>query len=348
MQVKAIPREKMDAWPLSEAGLPVRVVNAVRDVPIQTAGQLRTLPDSDLLKLRSLGRISLGHVHAFFKLCAQIEQGRLRFASIQEVFALRLDDSERAVLAARYGLDRDSEKVGRHHVTLQKIADTAQITRERVRQIQDAGLLNLRSRLAQACLQPFYEYLSAQLDLKGGISSCKDLTALRSEPALGGLNPCGIMQLLSDANPARLVSCHDFFTTFPLGFVQKLEARLVALLEEAGAPLTLDELCKKAGPETLGPLRHPGEAIGCLLDHCPEVAVTADQRYFLYRNGAQVFVAEILSRMERPAHYRKVTTAFNEALKPGKRKGAGFMLGLLIATPRCTRVDRGIYDLKAE
>ncbi len=348
MQVKAIPREEIDAWLLSEAGLPVRVVNAVRIVPVQTVGQLRKLPDSDLLKLRSLGRISLGHIHSFLRHCGQIEQGRLRFASIQEVFALVLDESERAVLTARYGLDLDPAKTGQARVTLQQIADTVQITRERVRQIQDAGLLHLRSRLARACLQPFYEFLSAQLSRKGGIASREDLAALRSEPALAGLNPCGLARLLSEANPAQLVTHHGFFTTFQKGFIEEVEARLVALLEEAGAPLTRDELCRKAGPEALGPLKDPAGAIECLLDHCPAVAAAKDGRYFLYRNGAQAFVVEILSRMERPAHYRKITAAFNEALKPLKRKGAGFMLGLLIATPRCTRVDRGIYDLKAE
>lgn len=348
MQVRAINREEIDAWPIEEAGLPVRVVNAVRTVPVRSVGELRQLPDSHLLKLRSLGRISLGHVHSFFRTCGQIEQGRQRFGTIQEIFALCLDDAERAVLTARYGLDHDPEKPLRRRTTLQHIADAKQITRERVRQVQDAGLRNLQSRLARACLQPFYDFLCAQLDRKSGLAGGADILPLRSEPALGGLNPQGLLRLLSEVEPERLVSHHGYFSTLPLDFLQALESRLKTLLSQAGRPLTLEELMTRAGPESLAPFKQPAAALECLLNHDPDVAATTDRRFFLYGDGARAFVLEILARMERPAHYRKITTTFNEALKPEKRKGAGFMLELLIGTPRCTRVDRGIYDLKAE
>ncbi|MBP7830278.1 MAG: hypothetical protein KA248_10210 [Kiritimatiellae bacterium] len=323
-------------------------MNAVRVVPVKTVGQLRELADSDLLKLRSLGRISLGHVHSFLRTCGQIEQGRQRFGTIQEVFALCLDDAERAVLAARYGLDRDPEKPSRRRTTLQQIADAKQITRERVRQVQDAGLRNLQSRLARACLQPFYDFLCAQLERKGGLAGVTDLMSLRSEPALGGMHPHGLLRLLSEVDPARLASRHGYFSTLPLEFLLSLEARMKTLLSQSGRPLTLEELLDRAGPEALAPLRQPAAALEALLNHDPDIAATTDGRFFLYGAGAGVFALEILSRMERPAHYRKITTAFNEALKPEKRKGAGYMLELLIGTPRCTRVDRGIYDLKAE
>ncbi|HRZ12901.1 MAG TPA: sigma factor-like helix-turn-helix DNA-binding protein [Kiritimatiellia bacterium] len=348
MQVAAISREELDAWPIAEAGLPVRVVNAVREVPVSTVGQLRQLPDPDLLKLRSLGRISLGHIHAFFRICGQIEQGRQRFGTVQEVFALCLDDAERNVLAGRYGLDRDPEKPSRRRMTLQQIADAGHITRERVRQIQDAGLRKLQSRIAQVCLQPFYDYACGQVEKRGGLAGGAELLGLRSEPAMGGLNPLGLMRLLSEVRSARLVHYNGFFSTFSLDFLQALESRLTAILSQAGQPLSLDELMKRAGTETLASLREPAAAIECLLDHAPAVASTTDRRFFLYRNGAGPYVVEVLGRLDRPAHYRKITSTFNESLKPAKRKGAGYVLELLIATPRCTRVDRGIYDLKAE
>lgn len=348
MQVAAISREELDAWPLAEAGLPVRVVNAVREVPVQSVGQLRQLPDSELLKLRSLGRISLGHVHSFLRLCGQIEQGRQRFGTIQEVFALCLDDAERNVLAGRYGLDRDPEKPARRRMTLQQIADMEHITRERVRQIQDAGLRKLQSRIAQVCLQPFYDFACGQVEKRGGLASGAELLGLRSEPALGGLNPLGLLRLMSEVRPARLVCYNGFFSTYSLDFLRTLESRLASILSQAGQALALEDLMNRAGAEILAPLREPAAAIECLLDHAPAVAATVDRRFFLYRNGAGPFVVEVLGRLERPAHYRKITSAFNESLKPAKRKGAGYVLELLIATPRCTRVDRGIYDLKAE
>lgn len=348
MLVKPIPREEIDSWLVEESGLPVRVVNAVRQVDIRTVGQLRAQPDSELIKLRSLGRISLENIHNFFKICGQIEQGKQKFQSFKEVFALILNEPARRVLAARYGFDRTNGKVARDHATLQEIADATHVTRERVRQIQEAAIARLRSRLAQAYLQPFYDYLIEQLNQRGRIIGAEDLAPLQSDPVLAGWNACGVLLLLSDVSPARLTSYHDFFTALPPETIQRLEDWLIKVLEDEGAPLSLDALCKKVGPDALKPLDRPREAVACILDHAPDVGATLDQRYFLYRNGAQAFLVEVLSSMERPVHYRKIASAFNDRMKPNKRKGAGFILDLLNAHPRCTRVDRGIYDLKAD
>lgn len=348
MRVKSSTREEIDAWPLTETGLPIRVINAVRPAQVTTVGQLRLLGDSELIKLRSLGRTSLGHVHSFFKLCGQIEQGRLAFSSLGEVFSLLLDESQQSVLIARYGLDQKGLGVARHPMTLQQIADMRHITRERVRQIQERALAALHSRLALACLQPFYDRVSEALDQLGGVGGVADLDFLQSDPAFGGWSLGGTLHLLSNANPARLSCRYDYFSNLPLDYLQRLEAALLQQLEKSGVPETIEVLQQESDAALMTELKQPRPVIACILDHAPEVAATTDGRYFLYRNGATYFLTDVLSRLERPAHFRKITAAFNEGLKPQKRKGAGFVLKLLAESPRCIRVDRGTYDLKAD
>lgn len=334
---------------MADAGLPVRVVNSVVPAGVATIGQLRTWSDQQLLSLRSLGRISLGHVRGFFKLCGQIEQGRQTFRDIQEVFSIFLDDSEFGVVSARYGFKRQDLAASRNCATLQRIGDEQRKTRERIRQIQETALKKLQSRLALVCLRPFYERISTFLGERGGSATCKDLAPLQGDTILAGHNICGVLLLLSDLSPGELTFYHGFFSALRLGTVQATESQVMAFLDQEGRPLPLARIL-----ETLPPV--PGleqaeqrqRTVGCIMDHCPAVAATLDGRYFLYRNGTQGFLVEILRQMERPTHYRKVTEAFNERLKPLSRKGAGFILEMLNSNPQCTRVDRGIYDLKAD
>ena len=150
----------IDAWPVDESGLPVRVVNSVLTAGVTTVGQLRAQSDQDLLALRSLGRISLGHIRSFFKLCGQIEQGKQSFNSIRELLPLFLDAPEMKVVTARYGFELEEPTASRNCATLQEIGDAEHKTRERVRQVQETAMQKLRSRLATVCLEPFYIFFA--------------------------------------------------------------------------------------------------------------------------------------------------------------------------------------------
>ncbi len=349
LQVPPIKRETIEGWLVAESGLPIRVVNSVLPAGVTRIGELRKWSDQDLLNLRSLGRISLDHIHSFFRLCNQIEQGKQRFQNIREVFNICLDGPEFEVLSARYGFDRPEMAASRQWTTLQEIGDAEHKTRERVRQVEETAVRKLRSRVAAACLQPFYAYFVSFLEEHGRAAACPDLEPVRRDPILAAYNVCGILLLLCDLHPDRITFYNDFFTLLPEAAVRQVESHALAVLGKEARPVTLDEILKKA-PE----LPHlPGaedrrRVTGHVLDHCASVAATQDNRYFLYSSGSESFLVEILQGLERPVHYRALTNAFNERLKPLSRKGAGFVLELLNANPKCTRVDRGIYDLIAE
>lgn len=342
-----VGRETIDAWPVDASGLPVRVVNSVLTAGVTTVGQLRAQSDQDLLGLRSLGRISLGHIRSFFKLCGQIEQGKQSFDNIRELLPLFLDGPEMKVVTARYGLEIEELALAKNCATLQEIGDAEHKTRERVRQIQETAMQKLRSRLATVCLEPFYILFAALLEARGTSVTCADVATLKNEAPAGGYNLCGVLMLLSDLHPERFTFHNDFFSTLSEQTIQTMESQAIELLNRSAEPVLLDEILKSTTMPSPSDEDRKRQLLSCILDHCTLVAATLDHRYFTYERGTQAFLAEVLKDLERPIHYRKVTDAFNDRLKPHSRKGAGFILEALNAAPLCTRVDRGVYDLKA-
>jgi len=348
LQVKPISREVIDAWPISNSGLPVRIVNGVAPSNVRKVGDLRSWSDQDLLALRSLGRISLQHIKKFFKLCEQIEQGKQTFQNIQEVFAIFLDEAELNVVSARYGFDRKDPAVSRNYKTLQQIGNTENKTRERIRQIQETAVQTLKSHLATTCLQPFNDCFLSYIENLGHVANCADLAPLQDDPALGGYSICSILLLLSDLAPSKITFYRDFFSTLPIESLRLIEQKALDRLNQAQTTVGLEQILTEI-PDVPGIMtaETKRKATAYVMDHCPAAAATLDHRYFLYTTGTQGFLVEVLAKMERPVHYRTITNLFNEQLKPRSRKGAGFILEMLNTNPKCTRVDRGVYDLKA-
>jgi hypothetical protein len=346
LRVTPFRRESVDTWPIDESGLPVRVVHSIRTAGITTVGQLRAQSDQDLLALRSLGRISLGHIRSLFKLCGQIEQGMLSFNSIRELFLLFLDADEMRVVTARYGFEL-APKAWRNCATLQEIGDVEHKTRERVRQVQKTAMQKLRSRLATVCLEPFYVFFVHVLEAHGTSATCADVETVRNELPSGGYNLCGVLMLLSDLHPERITFYNDFFSTLSEQTIRTIESQAIGLLNRVAKPVSLEDILKSMGLLFPSNADQQKQLLSCVMENCPLVAATLDHRYFTYERGTQAFLVEVLRDLERPVHYRAVTNAFNDRVKALSRKGAGFILEVMNAAPFCMRVDRGVYDLKA-
>lgn len=336
----------MDGWAVREAGLPTRVINSVEAAGVSNVGELRGWSDASLLRLRSLGRISLDQIHHFYRLCENIERGGQVFADVGEVFALLLDDPQRSVLTARFGLDRQDLVPSGNRVTLQDIGNQTQRTRERVRQVEENGKIRLSSRIAALCLQPFLDHVREFVRRHEDAVASDTLGELWGDPAFGGLNPCGVTTLFSDLYPERILLHHGFFSVLSPGVMRQAEQQAMEALQAAPEPLPIAALAANAA-EAGGPERRES-TIGTVMDHCPEVGSTRSGTYFLFTTSVVPLVRDILSGLPPPAHYRAVTRAYNERVKPRSRKGAGFILDVLNRDPRCTRVDRGLYRLKAQ
>jgi hypothetical protein len=343
----SIQRAEIDAWPIKDSGLPARVVNSVSPSHIQIIGELRNLSDSELMQFRSLGRISLRHIHQFFDLCHNIEQGRQCFNNLDEILKLFLDDEEYKVLTARYGFTSARTLITRSTVTLQEIGNAEHKTRERIRQIQDVALNKLSNKLPTICLRPFFNFAHSVLGSNGQVITAEELLPYRSDPLLSTHNPCGVFLLLCDLPESGLFTYNDFFSSIPVSTLSMMEEAALKYLHSQSCPVSSEELVQHLPP--LPDIQGEEQAkriLGVLLDHYPSVGSIIDNRFFLYDQSVRSFLVEVLNSLNRPAHYRMVTSVFNDRLRPRSRKGAGYILELLNEIPQCTRIDRGIYDLK--
>lgn len=344
--VPAVSREEIDQWPVEEAGLPTRVINSVHSANVHTIGQLRHWTDADLLRLRSLGKVSLDQINYFYKLCNRVEKALQRFNSIHEVLDIFLDVPQLNVISARYGFYQQELVADRNWVTLQEIGNRENKTRERIRQIEEMGKHKLQSRMATVCLEPFYGFFETFINQRSRAIATEDLATIRNHEALLDLNPASILILISDLNPERIVHHREFFSTLPVAVIEHIEQSVAAMLGEKTTPLTIDHIVSRLDPisELADPVQLR-QATAIIIDHYPTIGATIDDRYFLYASSVQPFLVEIMERMETPVHYRTVTSRFNDRVKPRSRKGAGYILEALNSNPSCSRVDRGIYTL---
>jgi hypothetical protein len=323
------------------------VINSVRTAGIETVGELRGWTDVDLLELRSLGKVSLNQVHAFFALCDRIETGRQEFQSIEKVLEIFLDDSQRVVITARYGLRQSDPRASRNWITLQEIGNQQDKTRERIRQIEDLAKQRLTSRLATECLEPFYRHFEDFIRRRASVISFDALGAMREEEGLAGFNPAGILLLLSDLDSQRIAYHNGLFSVLPISKIREIEEAARRVLERHRAPVSAQVLCSELEPidEGLDPADLP-RAVPLILDHTSGLGATFDERYFLYSSSVHPFLAEIMEEASGPVHYRQVAARFNERVKPRSRRGAGYILESLNKSPNFERTDRGMYALR--
>jgi len=348
IKVKAVPRPTVDAWPLDESGLPIRATRAAGEAHLQTVGQLRACSDEKMLSLWSFGRITLGEVHAFFRFCERLEQGRQTFRDLRELLEFFLETDERDILFTRFQLTTGAPAAIWRRVALQTIGTARKLTRERVRQIEAKALRALQSRTAQWCLEPVYQFLNGWLDRHERVADPSQLQGLRSEGLLGGLQPAGVLALLAELAPSRLLCRHGLFFSLSELELQRLQQAVQVILNRKAKPLEAAQLLAEVRRQKAVSL--PGGVgqrfLTTWLDHFPAVGATSDGRYFSLATGAPAFVAEIARRLRRPFHYRRLMDAVNSRLKPGSRRGTGTILEWLGSGAVFTRIGRGLYDYK--
>jgi len=349
LRVQSISRETIDAWPLKGSGLPVRIVNTGTSANIKTVGELRDWPASKLLKLRSLGRVTIKQIQSFYEICDQMEKGVLYFNHIKEVFSLFLDHDELMVLTYRYGLDLEGTDTSRKNMTLQEIGSQTNRTRERVRQIEEIARQKLKSRLAARCLQPFCDLYRQVIESLGKATYCMEIHTRIDVTALDHLNVCAALLLLCDLYPEVLTCRNGAFSTLSTQQLEQIEQAAISCLKTAKEPMTLEEISKAIAhgiTDAQGTSLH--KILMVVLDHTEGVAATTTHQYFLFTNGTSGFLRQLMQEMSLPTHFRELTRNCNGRLKPQSRRGPGFILGILNTYPDFERIDKGLYTIKEE
>ena len=347
IQPTKFTRSQIDQWPVAVAGFNTRVVNCLDRAKIGTIGELRSWNNGRLLALRSFGGGSLRNVRWFFRWTSRLEKGQSGVADLRQWLREFLDDHETYVLEHRYGLNDPLFRPEARRMTLQQIANQlGGLTRERVRQVEEAGLAKLRSRLARAIAAPLERYFVERMKENSGLVSSKDLSGWQGDPVLGGYQPWGALVLLSDALEG-IRAYHNCFSCLSAETMQNIEAAVLGVLTEARAPVAFDAIRTQVTALTQGvgvPIDRD-HLLRVLLDYHPRINGTVDGRYFLPEHGAGALIIEILRSAAEPLHYYEIAHRYNALVQPSSRWGTGSVLHLLQTMTAAQRIGRGRYGL---
>ena len=174
--------DQSDAWPVVTAGLTLRTALCLRRAGIRTVGELRCLPDHQLLAIPGLAAGLLQNVHWF---CERARRLEMPPVDLRVWLAEFLTPIQRAVIEYRCGLTDPLFRPGMKPASLRTVGWELdpQLRPERVCQIETAALLRLRARLARALAKP----------LRAPVRS-----ASHGAPVLAGYEPWGAQFLLEN------------------------------------------------------------------------------------------------------------------------------------------------------
>lgn len=265
-----------------------------------------------------------------------------------------LPPKARAVLVRRFGLEQDRE-------TLQKIGTSYGITRERVRQIEDFGLRNLRAKkdifaIHAAVFSHFGDYFKDHGNVVREDIALEDLGQKQSAPQ--------VFFLLTIAEPfERKGESNDLHTVWynneeAFNYAKTVIAKTTELFKKTGCPLSQEELLRWSqdsftgtGNSSLAPQaflsyitsskaieRNPFGEYG--LREFPEIHPRGmrDEAYIvLKRGGSPIHFQTVACEVTK---YRKKYTGEKDSANPQTIHNE------LIKDDRFVLVGRGMYALK--
>jgi len=340
-------KAQIDHWPIGVSGLSARVVHCLEHSGVKTIGEARAWTDERLLELRSFGSSSLRNVHWFFNWTKRLENNDVTMANFRALLREFLNRQEAFVIELRYGLTDPLFRPQMKRRTLQEIADMrGQVTRERVRQVEEAAIATLRSKLCRAVAEVQEIHWAEKIQARGGVISSGELGEWADDPLLGGYQPWGVLLLLSESL-TRIHLRHDYFTTLPPELIHQVEKQVLQLLRESRQPVPFDKILSAIS----GSLRFLNENmprfVSVMLNHHPEISGTADRRYFLPSIGAPLVLTDIMRGRGEPMHFHELTRLYNDRMQAHSRKGTGYILRVLNMMPEAQRVSRAVYQVKA-
>lgn len=340
LTLPAVGRESIDQWPIDETGLPIRVLRCARENNLRHLGDLR----KRLATLPGLGTASKKQTAIFLHQCDQLAQGQLIFSDIHELLATFLDERALRIIEARYSLTGNELSATGHSDSLQQVANRENLTRERVRQLQDKALALLSTRLIQASLESAYCWAEALLKKNDHVIECADLTPYWQHKALGPYNPCRVLMLLADLNPQRIQYWNELFL-IPRSpsELRDISHKADTALSKADKPLSAEQLAKAVARPNL-----PPRLTFLLASRLEKICRTLDDRLFQNAEAAIAFMAELPQENNNGTHYRTLARTHNARLTPATRPGSGTYLTWLRTSTHTRQTDFGLYVLLSD
>lgn len=263
-----------------------------------------------------------------------------------------LRSREREVLLARYGLI--SEKDFRE--TLESIGQKFGVTRERVRQIENAALKKIGKKYANQ-LRPLLKIVGSYLSGHGGVAEMEELAKhlnLGQGTTEAELDRRALRLIMGTYDKVRLVKKYPLFkegwamATLSPEDLLKVQTAVHQLLEQAGQALNESELTREISQQLAG--IDPALVSGILtLD--PKVSLDNKGRWGLTAWPSVVprrirdKACLVLEEAGQPLHFEKITQLISEKYSSEKKVLNRTVHNELIGDPRFVLVGRGIYAL---
>jgi hypothetical protein len=344
-----IPRSQIDQWPVAVSGLSPRAANCLARAHIQNVGELRRISSSELLNIRTLGKVSLRDIRSFLNKTKDLEQGISELPSIKSLIQQFVDRNDRTVLEQRFGLLGSPMSPEIERMSLQAIGEQYGRTRERIRQCEQSAMDRLRTRLATHLLRPYAEKLIATIDSRDKILSAEEALILSADPDFQDYHPGGLLLLFSAIFHSICYHNH-FFSTIPQKTLLNLEKELLGILSRQSHPVSSTYLAGQLAQSNPDIIRscnfaHPEQGIERILIRDPDVEATIHMEFFTHPEILINLISDAISRLGDSAHYRDITRQYNEFIHPTRHLGVGSILKILNGDDRFVRVERAHYAL---
>lgn len=264
-----------------------------------------------------------------------------------------LSERNKDIVLRRFGL-----KAGERE-TLESIGQSYGVTRERVRQIEDYALKNLRSEVngpISAQTKPYFDFASETLNEHGGFLSEKSFFEKFSGDSKDSLTNLSFVFLLS-LTPGfkKSYENEDFYNFWHLSntgddSAAKLVDSLVSSLDEKKQLLNKDELYNvyksksKNKPVSLSAFLtsiSASKKIDCNIFGQYGLSSWSEVKPRGVRDRAFL----VLKRESKPKHFREITSLINTAQFSAKKANIQTVHNELIKDKRFVLVGRGIYGL---
>ncbi|MBI2057646.1 MAG: hypothetical protein HYT63_01530 [Candidatus Yanofskybacteria bacterium] len=269
------------------------------------------------------------------------------------VLVKSLSERNRDIVLRRFGLKTGSRE------TLESIGQGYGITRERVRQIEDYALKNLRTEAmgsTASLIKPYFDFALNLISDHGGFLSEKDLYRKFSEQEKDNVVNLSLAFLLAlNSSFARNYESDDFNTFWSLDdssldSAVKLIGSVESALKEKNTLLTKEELYSlykskaKNKPVSL-------EAFLTAMAVSKNIDRNIFGQYGLVSwsevkpRGVRDRAYLVLKRESKPKHFREITSLINTAQFAVKKANVQTVHNELIKDSRFVLVGRGIYGL---
>lgn len=264
-----------------------------------------------------------------------------------------LSDRNRDVILRRFGL-----KSGRPE-TLESIGKSYGITRERVRQIEEYAIKNLRTtglEQSVSLTKPYFDFAADLLSQHGGFAPEKDLfkqfSGQAGENNIDNLSLSFLLSLHPDFNKSAEnedMNAFWFLNNEAAGLARSLVGDTISLLHSNKKLLSQNGLYEMYKAEADKPVSLENYLVGLSLSKQIDCNVFGEYGLSdwpeIKPRGVRDRAYLVLKKESKPKHFREIASLINTASFSNKKANIQTVHNELIKDNRFVLVGRGIYGL---